>query len=93
MGYRLTRECCRLLLEAGFRLSILTKSTLVLRDLGIFAGQDVCLGVTITMPDQPWACIWELGAASVSARWDVLWKAKTAGLETAVMFGPLLTVL
>jgi DNA repair photolyase len=87
---RLTRECCRLLLEAGFRLNLLTKSSLVLRDLDIFIGGDVCLGVTITTPSESWARIWEPGAASVSARWGVLRKAKAAGLETAVMFGPLL---
>ena len=49
--YRLTRECCRLLLQAGFSLNILTKNRLVLRDLDIFAGQNLSLGVTITTPD------------------------------------------
>ena len=88
--YRLTRECCRLLLKAGFRLNILTKSRLVLRDLDILAGQDVCLGVTITTLDESWARIWEPRASSVADRADVLRQAKAAGLETAVMFGPLL---
>jgi len=88
--YRLTRECCRLLLEAGFRLSILTKSRLVLRDLDIFAGHNVRLGVTITTPDESWARIWEPSASSVSDRVEVLRQAKKAGLETAIMFGPLL---
>ncbi len=88
--YRLTRECCRLLLDAGFRLSILTKSGLVLRDLGIFRNRNVRVGVTITTPDERWARIWEPGASSVSDRVEVLRQAKAAGLETAVMFGPLL---
>ncbi|UCG15333.1 MAG: radical SAM protein [Phycisphaerales bacterium] len=88
--YRLTRECCRLLLNAGFRLSILTKSRLVLRDLDIFGGHNVRLGVTITTPDESWARIWEPSASSVSDRVDVLRQAKKAGLETAIMFGPLL---
>ena len=88
--YRLTRACCRLLLDMGFRLHILTKSRLVLRDLDILAGRNVCLGVTITTPDESWARIWEPGAASVSERIDVLRQAKACGLETAVMFGPLL---
>jgi DNA repair photolyase len=88
--YRLTRECCRLLLDAGFRPRVLTKSRLVLRDLDIFAGRDVCLGVTITTPDERWARIWEPGASSVSDRLEVLRQAKAAGLSTTVMFGPLL---
>jgi len=88
--FGLTRECCRLLLEAGFRLSILTKSRMVLRDLDIFAGRDVRLGVTITVLDESWARIWEPKASSVSDRVEVLRRAKSAGLETVLMLGPLL---
>lgn len=88
--YRLTRRCCELLLQAGFELHVLTKSKLVLRDLDIFTGRDVTLGVTITTPDETCARIWEPGASTVAERWDVLRQAKTAGLRTTVMFGPLL---
>ncbi len=88
--YRLTRECCRLLLEAGFGLSVLTKSRLVLRDLDLFAGHAVRVGVTLTTPDERWARIWEPGASSVADRVEVLRRAKAAGLRTTVMFGPLL---
>jgi len=88
--YRLTRRCCRMLLEAGFRLNILTKSELILRDLDILAGRDVRLGVTITTPDAAQARLWEPRASPVPARLRVLKEAKAAGLETAVMFGPLL---
>ena len=88
--YRLTRRCCQMLLEAGFRLNILTKSELVLQDLDVFAGGKVCLGVTITTPDETQAKAWEPGASSVTARAKVLETAKSADLETTVMFGPLL---
>jgi len=88
--YKLTRKCCRMLLEAGFRLNVLTKSELVLRDLDVLRGGDVCLGVTITTPDEAQARLWEPRASSVAARWDILRRAKQAGLETSVMFGPLL---
>jgi DNA repair photolyase len=88
--YRLTRECCRLLLDAGFGLSVLTKSRLVLRDLDLFAGRDVRVGVTITTPDERWARIWEPRASSVAERVEVLRQARAAGLATAAMFGPLL---
>jgi DNA repair photolyase len=79
-----------MLLQAGFGLNILTKSRLVLRDLDLFAGRDVQLGVTITTPDQAHARVWEPRASPVSARLEVLRQAKSAGLRTAIMFGPLL---
>lgn len=88
--YRLTRECCRRLLDAGFRLNILTKSKLVLRDLDILVGRNVRLGVTITTPDEHWAKIWEPGASGVAERVEVLRQAKAHHLRTTVMFGPLL---
>jgi len=88
--YGLTRRCCQMLLEAGFALRVLTKSRLVLRDIDVFAGRDVCVGVTITTPQEHQARLWEPRASSVTARWRVLREAKAAGLATAVMFGPLL---
>jgi DNA repair photolyase len=69
---------------------VLTKSALVLRDLDIFAGHDVSVGVTITTADEAEARLWERGASSVAARARVLREAKAAGLKTTVMFGPLL---
>ena len=91
--YRLTRRCCELLLEAGFRLSVLTKSKLVLRDLDIFKGGNVRVGVTITTLDPREAERWEPRASSVAERIEVLRQAKAAGLETSVMFGPLLPAI
>lgn len=91
--YELTRRCCQMLLEAGFHLNVLTKSDLVLRDLELFAGQPVSVGVTITTPDESQASLWEPRASSVAARAQVLREAKAAGLATTVMFGPLLPAL
>jgi len=88
--YELTRRCCQMLLDAGFRLNILTKSALVLRDLDIFAGRAVQVGVTITTAQEAVARLWEPRAPSVADRLRVLREAKAAGLRTAVMFGPLL---
>jgi DNA repair photolyase len=88
--YRLTRECCRRLLDAGFSLGVLTKSRLVLRDLDLFAGRRVRVGVTITTTDEHWARVWEPGASPVADRVDILRQAKARGLATSVMFGPLL---
>jgi len=91
--WRLTRRCCELLLERGFRLHVLTKSTLVLRDLDLFAGRPVQLGITLTTLDDPLSRLWEPGAASVQQRIAVIEAARRAGLETGIMFGPLLPFL
>jgi DNA repair photolyase len=91
--YELTRRCCRMLLEAGFHLNVLTKSDLVLRDLDIFRGHDVGLGVTITTADEAKAKLWEPGASPVSARVRILREAKAAGLKTAIALAPLLPAI
>ena len=91
--WRLTRRCCELLLDAGFRLHVLTKSALVLRDLDLFAGRPVKLGVTLTTLDERLRELWEPGAASVEERLGVIEAARRAGLKTSVMFGPLLPFL
>ena len=51
---------------------------------------NLAVGVTITTPDESEARSWEPGASSVAARLRVLREAKSAGLRTTVMFGPLL---
>jgi DNA repair photolyase len=91
--WQLTRRCCELLLERGFSLHVLTKSALVLRDLDLFTGRPVQLGVTLTTLDERLAKLWEAGAASVQQRLGVLESARQAGLETSVMLGPLLPFL
>jgi DNA repair photolyase len=88
--YTLTRQCCKLLIEAGFRLNVLTKSSLVLRDLDVFQGAKVSVGVTITVADPAQARLWEPRASPVPARVEVLKRAKAAGLKTTLMLGPLL---
>ncbi len=91
--WQLTRRCCQLLLERRFQLHVLTKSTLVLRDLDLFAGCPVQLGVTLTTLDERLRELWEPGAASVRERLRVIEAARQAGLKTSVMFGPLLPFL
>ena len=90
---RLTRQCCQLLLQHGFRVHILTKSGLVLRDLDVLAHPNVQIGVTITTLDECLAGLWEQTSSSVQVRLDVLARARQAGVSTAIMFGPLLPFL
>lgn len=89
----LTRACCRLLVEHGFQVNVLTKSPLILRDLDILAGRTARIGVTLTTLDERLRQLWEPHAGSVEDRLNVLKAAREAGLETAVMFGPLLPFL
>ncbi len=91
--WKLTRECCRILLEHGFRVNALTKNALILRDLDIFAGRNAQVGVTVTTLDEKLRRLWEPHASPVEARFEVLRRAKEAGLETTIMFGPLLPFL
>lgn len=89
--WRLTRRCSELLMRYDFQVNVLTKSALVLEDIPMYAeGGHARIGVTITTPDEEAARIWEPGASPVSKRIEVLKAAKTAGLETSVMFGPIL---
>jgi DNA repair photolyase len=90
---RLTRRCCELLLERGFRLSLLTKSELILRDFDVFRKGSVRVGITLTTLDDRLRESWEPGAAGVERRCRVIEEARRAGLETSVMFGPLLPFL
>ena len=91
--WRLTRRCCELLLERGFRVHVLTKSALVLRDLDVFAGHPASIGVTLTTLDERLRELWEPGATSIRERLAVIKAARDAGLQTSVMFGPLLPFL
>jgi DNA repair photolyase len=91
--YRLTRRCCELLLERGFSLSVLTKSRLVLRDLDLFRGRPVRVGITLTTLDDRLQRLWEPGAAGVSERIEVIEAVRREGLKTSIMFGPLLPLL
>ncbi len=90
---RLTRQCCRILMDAGFTVHALTKSALVLRDLEVLRPGQARVGVTITTLSARLKALWEPGASSVEQRWGVLRRAGETGLETAVMFGPVLPEL
>lgn len=91
--YQLTRQCCDLLLKHGFRIEALTKSSLVLRDLDIFSGRNVRIGVTITTLDERLKRLWEPNSSGIEERFGVISEAVAAGVETAIMFGPLLPFL
>jgi len=92
--YRLTRECLRLLVAYGYEVSILTKSTLVVRDLDIIAGKKtVDLGMTVTTLDEELRRIIEPVASPTAQRFQSLKKAAEKGAQTWLFIGPLLPFL
>ncbi len=90
--YKLTRECIDLLSKNGFRVSIQTRSPLVVRDLGILKRNPSMfdLGMTMASPDQDVTKILEPGAPPPSARMFALEKASSYGIETWMFLGPII---
>jgi DNA repair photolyase len=91
--WKITRECCRLLTEHGFGVHALTKSALITRDFDVLRPGLSRVGVTVTTLDPRLVRLWEPYTSPVDRRWGVLEAAREAGLETSVMFGPLLPFL
>lgn len=91
--YGLTRRCCELLLEYGFKVNLLSKSSLVLRDMDLFVGRKAGIGVSITTLDEQLSKLWEPQAASPEQRLRVVEAARKAGLKTTIMFAPVLPFL
>jgi len=88
--HRLTRQCVRLLLEAGFQVNILTKSALAARDFDVLKGhKNVEFGMSITCTDDFLAKFFEPHASPNSARLDCIKRAADLGLDTCPMAAPL----
>ncbi len=89
--YRLSRACLKLLLEAGLEVSILTKSSLIMRDFDILAEYKTpSLGMTITTMDLGLQKALEPYASSAQDRINTLKTAGEKGIKTWVFLGPLI---
>lgn len=88
--YRLTRRCIEILSEAGFHVSIQTKSNLLLRDLDLIRPENFDVGVTITTMDRGLACIIEPKAPPPEKRVEVLEAVSALGAETWLFLGPII---
>ncbi len=92
--YELTRRCLVLLRRFGARISILTKSDLVLRDLDILAGwADAEVGISIGCPDEHMTSIVEPGAPSPGRRFMALRRLNDEHVNTYLMAAPIITGL
>jgi len=90
--YQLTRRSIELLLKYRFRISIQTKSPLVLRDYYLLRTyrSSVDVGMTITTMDPSLARVIEPGAPHPLARARALKKISDAWIYTWVFLGPII---
>jgi DNA repair photolyase len=93
--YRLTRGVVSTLAEAGNSFSVLTKGTLVTRDLDILADaahRGICTGVSLSIPtldEDLWRAS-EPGTPHPRARMDAIAALAEAGIAAGVMVAPII---
>jgi DNA repair photolyase len=87
----LARGGIEVLLSSGFKVSVQTKSPLVVRDLDILTRHRelVDVGFTITTLDDEIAKLMEPGAPPPSARASALRRIASEGVETWIFLGPI----
>lgn len=91
---KLTRECLEIIEKHGFGLSILTKSSLILRDLDILAKinkKTKCVvQMTLTTFDENLCRKLEPNVSTTSERFQVLKEMRDAKIPTVVWLSPIL---
>jgi len=89
--YQLTRKILEILAGYNFKVSILTKSNLVLRDLDILKKiKNLEVGLTITTLDEKIQKLIEPRASSPYSRLETLKVLKEARIKTYAFVGPIL---
>jgi DNA repair photolyase len=89
--YHLTRTCLETLLDYQYPVDILTKSSLVLRDMDLFKQfRNISVGITVTTDDDTVRKVFEPHAPSVRTRIDALKSLHENGIATYVFIGPVL---
>lgn len=93
----LMRRCAEILAESGFPVSILTKSSLILRDLDLWARVNekgrFILMITLTTLNEDIRRIFEPGAPPVEERLETIKAFKSAGCAVGVLCMPLLPMI
>jgi DNA repair photolyase len=89
--YQITRKCLTRLIPYKHKISILTKSPLVLRDLDIFKElKDIEIGFTITSLDPRVRRVFEPGTSPPEQRFDALRELSKNRIRTWVFVAPVL---
>lgn len=86
----LTRRCLEALARHDFKVSVQTKSSLVLRDADMISGPKFDVGVTITTMDADLARRLEPRASSPQERQRILERYSEREVETWVFLGPII---
>ncbi len=92
--YELTRKCLAELTahKKKFKVSILTKSPLIMRDIDILKQLDAEAGMTIATDDDKIREIFEPHAPCIEERLGALMKLKESGIKTYAFIGPILAI-
>lgn len=91
--YKLTRKCLQVFLDFEYQgeIGILTKSSLVTRDINVFKKiKNIHVGLTVTSSGDPISKYLETYATPNEERIKTLQKLHRAGIETYAFVGPLL---
>jgi DNA repair photolyase len=92
--YKLTRGVVQALTDFANPLSMLTKSTMILRDLDLFRELDEAAGVTVSMSvgtlDEDVRKVVEPGTPPGRRRLEILARFAEAGIRTGVLVAPIL---
>lgn len=89
--YRHTRSILELLKERGFSVCLLTKSSLVSRDIDLLKGMPgASVGVSVTFPDDDTRMIFEADTLPNSDRMKAISELKKNGIESYAMICPVL---
>jgi DNA repair photolyase len=86
----LTREALKIFYHHDFKISILTKSNLVLRDLDILKKARVVVGITITTLDEDKAKKLEPRASSPQKRIETIKTLSKNGIPTVARIDPII---
>lgn len=94
LKYKITGKCLDKLLNYRHKLTILTKSTIVVRDIDILQKlHKVRVSFTITTVDEPIRKVFEPGAPSAEKRFKGMRTLSQAGISTSVFVAPVLPYL
>jgi len=91
---KITRWCLEIALKNKIPISVLTKSELVTRDIDLFKkfGNNITIGMTITMDNNSDSILWEPEAALPGLRLDTLKTLHESGINTWASFEPVIDI-
>jgi len=89
--YRITRDCLKVLLEAGFDVAVLTRARRIQDDLDLLTRfRRAMVGFSVPSDQDRYRMIFEPGADSIQDRLEALRACRDAGLFTTAFIQPLL---